>query len=98
MAAVSRSRRRTFTWIGFAALALFMALVIYRSFHVASYQCRVCMTFQGQQGCGTVEAQTEHEARSGAINNACAQISSGVTDSMACERGQPLAVDCSGVN
>lgn len=86
------------TWLAAAALLLFMAFVIYRSFHVAGYQCAVCIVFQGQQVCRTVEGPTEQEARAAAVNNACAQLASGVTDSMACERTPPKKVECSGIN
>jgi hypothetical protein len=34
----------------------------------------------------------------GATNNACAQLASGVTDSIACERTQPTKVDCAAIN
>jgi hypothetical protein len=81
----------------FAFLA-FIAFVIWRSFQVAGYQCTVCMTFAGREACRTVEAATTPEARTSAINNACALLASGVTDSIACEHSQPIREDCSGLN
>jgi hypothetical protein len=93
-----RKRWRGSGWLLAAALILFMSLVIYRSFHVAGYRCSICVSFRGQSACTAVEGPTEHEARSGAINNACAQLVSGVTDSLACERTQPTKLDCSSMN
>jgi hypothetical protein len=52
------------------------------------------MSYRGQQQCRTVSAATEEEALQGAVVNACAFISSGVTDSMACQRGTPISQKC----
>ena len=97
MAKSAATRRRT-TWLVVAALLLFMALVVYRSFHIASYKCVVCVSFEGRRACGNVEGQTESEARAGAMTNACAQVASGVTETMACERTQPSQSDCAAIN
>ena len=94
----SRSSRRLRNWLLTVVFVLFMALVVYRSLHVAGYQCDVCITFRGQSVCRTVEGPTELEARSAAINNACAGLASGVTDSMACERRQPDKLECAALN
>ena len=92
-----RSRRRS-AWLLAAVLMAFMALIIYRSFKVGGYRCSVCISFQGQAVCRTVDGPTEREARMGAANNACAFLANGVTDSMACERSAPTKVDCSALN
>lgn len=97
MSRARRASRRSVWWLT-GALLLFMAFVIYRSFHVAGYQCSVCIAFRGQSICRTVEGPTKHDALTGATNNACAYLASGVTDSMACERTQPTTVSCEAVN
>ena len=89
--------RRAVTWILVAIGIVFVAFVVGRSFYVATYRCVVCMAFQGQQVCRTVEGPSEREARSGAVTNACAELASGVTDSMACERSQPVRVTCTAI-
>jgi hypothetical protein len=92
------TRRRT-SWVIAAALILFMALVVYRSFHVGGYQCSVCITFRGQSACRAVEGANEHDARMAATTNTCAFLGAGgVTDSLACERTEPTKVDCTVVN
>ncbi len=93
----SRARKRS-GWILAGVLVLFMALVIYRSMRVSGYRCSVCITFQGQDVCRTVDGPTEREARQGAITNACAFLASGVTDSLACERTPPRKAECSAMN
>jgi len=97
MKVTSQSRRRS-AWLLTAALAVFMAFIIYRSLQVAGYQCTLCISYRGQDACRTVQGPTEHEARSGAITNVCAYLAAGVTDSMACERTQPSKTVCSAIN
>ncbi len=79
-------------------LLLFMALVIYRSLHIAGYRCSVCVSFQGAEACRTVDGPSEHEAQTSAITNACAYVASGVTDSIACERTSPTKMECAAIN
>jgi hypothetical protein len=90
--------RKRSAWLLAGGLLLFMAFIVYRSLHIAGYQCSVCIAFRGQTACRTVEGATEHEARTGATTNACAYLASGVTDSIACERTEPTKVDCTAVN
>jgi hypothetical protein len=82
---------------GLASLLLFLAIaafLVYQTLNVASATCEVCMAYRGQQQCRTVSAADEKEALQGGIINACAFISSGVTDSMACQRGEPVSKKC----
>lgn len=85
-------------WLVILGFLVFVAFVIGRSLQVAGYRCTVCMSFAGREVCRTVEAAEAMDARSGAINNACAFLASGVTDSMACERSQPTKEDCWALN
>lgn len=91
------SRRRSALLLA-AGLILFMGFIVYRSLHVASYRCSVCMSFHGNDACRTVEGATEHDALMGATNNACADIAQGVTDGIACGRTQPTKVDCKSID
>jgi hypothetical protein len=57
------------------------------------YRVEVCMQFQGRSSCRSAGAATELGALRTAQENACAQISSGVTDSMQCGNyTQPVSV------
>lgn len=85
-------RRASLAAVG--ALLLFMAFVVYRSIHLAGVRCEVCVTYRGRSQCRTVEGQSEDEARMAATTNACAYLSSGVTDGMACARTPPVRAEC----
>ena len=83
--------------VGFAGLLLMLAVVAYvavGSMSAANHSCEVCMQYSGRSQCRTVAAATLELAREGAIQNACAFISSGVTDSMACHREKPVSESC----
>ena len=46
--------------------------------------CEVCVTFHGATACRTAAGGSHGEARRTAHENACALISSGMTDSVSC--------------
>lgn len=52
----------------------------------------VCMAFGGRTNCSTASGPTREEALRTATHAACTLIASGVTDSQACERGEPVSV------
>jgi hypothetical protein len=91
-----RSRRTGLIALG--ALLLFMAFVVYRSLHIGGVRCEVCITYGDRAQCRTVDAEQRDDALREATHNACAYLSSGVTDSMACARTPPTRVECAGVN
>ena len=80
--------------VSIAVLLPIVAVVVYSSFQVSEYECDVCIEFRGLEACRTVKAKTREEARRGAIDNACALISSGVTDTLACSRTPPRKLEC----
>lgn len=76
--------------IGFAVAVL--AVLILTTMGTNKFRCEVCITFNGRTACRTAGASTEAQAVRTATENACAQIASGVTDSMACESTPPQSV------
>ena len=58
----------------------------------AKYRVEICMDYQGHSNCGTASGSTEQFALQAATTNACATISSGVTETMQCERTAPSSV------
>ncbi|MFQ5352067.1 MAG: hypothetical protein ACE5D3_03230 [Candidatus Binatia bacterium] len=85
------------TKAGTASLALFLAVggaVVYQTVGIARHDCEVCVSYRGRTKCRTVGGSSVDEARQAAITNACAFLSSGVTDSMACQRTKPLSEKC----
>jgi hypothetical protein len=80
-----------------AALVLLppiIALVIYNSFQVSEFQCTVCIEFEGRKECRTVTGQTETEGLQSATTNACALLTSGMTESIRCSHTPPQKAEC----
>ncbi len=79
-------------------IAIFAALVLawmaYSSLSLGQYSCAACMEFRGQTKCRTAKGSTREEARRTAIDNACAFLSGGVTDSIACTNTPPQSLKC----
>lgn len=82
------------SWVSLVGLGAIVAVVVYTSLDVGAVRCEVCITFEGREACRAVDGATAAEAQQSAVNNACALIASGVTDTMACERTTPTRLEC----
>ena len=82
------------TIVTLAVLLPVAAVVVYNSFQVSDYECTVCITFFGREACRSVNAKTEKEGVAAAIDNACALLASGVTETMRCQRTTPTSASC----
>ncbi len=51
------------------------------------------MAYEGRSACKTVSAKEEAAALRSATENACADIASGVTDTMRCQQTEPKSVN-----
>ena len=71
---------------------LVLAYIVYSSMNLAGHKVEVCITFNGRTNCRTASGASEEYARRTATTNACADIASGVTDSIACENTPPNSV------
>lgn len=78
--------------IGILFFLAVMAVIVYSTMNLARYRVEVCMEFQGRSSCRTTSGSTREFALRTALQNACAGIASGVTDSIACERSEPTKV------
>ena len=67
-------------------------LIVYSTVHGPRYRVEVCMAYQGRSACKKVAAKSEEAALRSGMENACADIASGVTDSMNCTQTQPQRV------
>ena len=81
------------TWIALVFAAVVLVAVALSTFRSQPFRCRVCMSFNGRRDCRTASARTPEEAQRTAIMNACAQLASGVTNSIQCENTAPETVD-----
>jgi hypothetical protein len=59
---------------------------------MAAHRVEVCVEFNGHTSCRTTAGSTRDFALRTAIQNACSEVASGVTDSMACERSTPTKI------
>ena len=73
-------------------VAGFLALLVYSTVHGPRYRVEVCMSYQGRSSCRTVIGKSEQAALRGGTENACADIASGVTDTMRCQDTPPQSV------
>lgn len=82
------------SWLVFGVLIILIAIVVYSSLQIGGVRCEVCIQFQGREVCRSVDGTTEAEALSAATTNACALLTSGVTNTLACERTPPKLAVC----
>lgn len=82
------------SWIGLGLLIIFVAFMVHLSLQTGGVRCEVCIEFHGHTVCRAVDGPTQADALNGAITNACALLSAGVTDVLACERTPPTKTEC----
>jgi hypothetical protein len=78
--------------IGILFVVAVLAVLVYSTLNLAQQRVEVCMQFNGREACRTAAGSNKDFALRAATSNACAQIASGVTDSTACERSEPVKV------
>ncbi len=69
-----------------------LGLIAYSTLQGPRYRVTVCMAYAQHSACKTVNAKSEAGAIRSATENACADISSGVTDTMRCQQTEPQSV------
>ncbi len=74
--------------IVFAAVLVISTVNLTRGRH----RVEVCMQFNGRTDCRVASGGSKDSALRTAVNNACALISGGVTDSQQCEHSTPVSV------
>lgn len=71
---------------------LFVGILIYLTVGQKQYRVEVCVEFQGQKNCRIASGTTREGAQRTATDNACATITNGMTESMACSHNPPVSV------
>jgi hypothetical protein len=71
-----------------------IGFVVYSSLHVSAVECEVCMSFEGGEICRSASAATRREALRSATDNACAQLTSGMTNTIRCQQREPVKTRC----
>jgi hypothetical protein len=72
--------------------AVFLFFMVRSTFQANRFRCEVCMEFEGRRDCRTASAATKDHALRTAIDNACAQLAAGVTETSRCTQTQPASV------
>ena len=78
--------------VGILLFVALCALILYSTMGMAASRVEVCMSFNGQNACRTAAGSTKEYALRTATSNACAQIASGVTDTIRCEKTEPASI------
>jgi hypothetical protein len=78
--------------IGIAFLALVLGVIVYTTLGSAGFRVEVCIEFNGRTNCKIASGASEEFALRTAISNACGEIASGVTDTIACQGAVPKSM------
>jgi hypothetical protein len=75
--------------VGILFVLVVLGVLVYSSMHLSTYGVEVCMNYNGRTACSAAKGASKETALESAIQTACAQIASGVTESIGCGRTQP---------
>jgi len=83
--------------IGAILVIATVAAIVLHTLSSLELSCEVCVQFQGRTACREAYGVTREEATRTAIDNACAQLASGMAESVACTtRTEPTSIQCAG--
>jgi hypothetical protein len=74
------------------AVLAFVGLLGYMSMGQKQVRVEVCVDFQGRKNCRIASGASKDAALRAATDNACATITNGMTESMACGHNPPASV------
>jgi hypothetical protein len=79
---------------GIVFVAAVIAMIAYMSFNLAhkGVRAEVCMQYNGLTNCKTVSGDSREHVVQTAISGACADIVSGVTETIQCEHSTPKSI------
>jgi hypothetical protein len=80
--------------VGIALALCFFAALVLATLRETAVACEVCVDFGGRTECRRASAASREEALQMAQNTACAVLSGGVTQGMACQRTAPRSSQC----
>lgn len=68
----------------------FIGILTYLSIGQKQHRVEACVEFQGRKNCRIASGPTREQALRTATDNACATITSGMTESMSCSQTPPV--------
>ena len=82
-------------WLIGLAIAVGAVAVLYSATLAgAGVHCEACVRFEGREACKSATAGTRDDAERTAIATACALVSGGVTQTIACQGLEPTRLAC----
>jgi hypothetical protein len=78
--------------LGFTLAVVLLAIFAVRG--VRRVNCKVCVTYEQQTVCRNGSGKSKQDAVKSAQRACCAELASGMTESIKCENLQPDSVDC----
>ena len=78
--------------VGILIVAAVLGIMAYSMMSLSAHRVEVCIEFNGRTNCKVARGADEQTAIRTAIDNACGEIASGVTDSMNCTRSAPKSI------
>ena len=79
-----------------AVVLIFGAALILGSRALVQVECELCVTYRGMATCRTGSGANAAEARRAAQKAACAVMTSGMNDVIACDNMPPTNIQCRG--
>jgi hypothetical protein len=88
--------KKIWTVVGVVIAVIFLGTLVYGSMSVTQTECELCVEFRGLRQCRRGAGVDEVEARRAAVRSACAVMSNGMDESIACNNVVPREVACGG--
>jgi hypothetical protein len=79
-------------WIVVIFGLAFLAIMYTSTRNLSTHRVEVCIEFNGRESCRTASGATREAAQRTATDNACALISSGMSESIACTNTPPKKI------
>jgi hypothetical protein len=84
--------KRWLVGLGIAAAAV--AALYAATVAGTGFRCEACVSYGGSDACKTATGPSRDEAERNAIATACALVTGGVTQTIACQGLEPVSLDC----
>jgi hypothetical protein len=81
------------TVVSILFLLAVLGALVYSTMDLQGYSCEVCITFNGRQNCAKASGTSREEAQRTATDTACAPITGGMSETIACSNTTPDSVN-----
>ncbi len=81
------------TLVSILFLLAVLGALVYSTMDLQGYSCEVCITFNGRTNCAKASGTSREEAQRTATDTACAPITGGMSETIACSNTAPDSVN-----